>query len=111
MFGVLYCPSSIRNEIIEAAQPRNGCLIDIEYEDNLQSLDCGLFDFKNLFERSHYNRSDPPEWYPSTYQGIWTIYDAIFKQPKDDDHFHNCTLYYHEDTGNLYFLVGKGRYP
>lgn len=110
VFGVLYSPSSIRNEIIQAAQARNGCLIDIEYMYDLRYLDCGLFDFKNRFE-SNYKGPDPPEWFPSTYQGIWTIYDVVVEQPKDNNHFHSCTLYYHKNTGNLYFLVAKGRYP
>jgi hypothetical protein len=111
VFGTLDCPSKCRNEIIQAAKPWNGCYMDIEYEDNLQISDCNPFDFKNLFERMNYNQSDPPKWYPSTYQGTWTIHEVEVEPPQDDDHFHSCTLYYHENSGHLYFFVSKGRYP
>ena len=111
VFGVIFCPSNIRDEIIQAAEPWNGCLVDMEYEDDSMLLGCNLFDFKNLFAGPNYNQYDPPEWYPSTYQGIWSIYNVEVEQPKDDQHFHGCTLYYHEKNGNLYFRVAKGRHP
>lgn len=111
VFGVLICPDNVRNEIIQSAQPWDRCLMDINYEDNLRNLNCDLFNFKDLFEGSVSYQSDPPQWFPSTYQGIWTIYDVGIEPPKDNHHFHNCTLYYHENSRRLYFLVAKVRYP
>jgi hypothetical protein len=111
VFGVLSCPDNVRNEIIQSAQPSDGCLIDTDYEEDLQNSNCSLYNFKDLFESSVHYRSDRPQWLPSTYQGVWTIYNVGVEAPKDSPRFHSCTLYYHENSKKLYFLAANDRYP
>jgi hypothetical protein len=104
IIGILNCPSNVKNDVIQAVQP--GEKIDVNNEDCTQYDICiEDYTFKRVFENPAFHRSGLPQWLPSNYQGTWTIYS--YQLESSEIYTHYSILYYHENSGKLYFNAGK----
>ena len=86
------CDSAIRNHYENYDDYDRGCSLDEEYQRNLE-VDCYLDDFVYSFAYL-WHRDDCQECQPEGYEGVWATYYI----PDTD-----CTLFYHENSGKLYF--------